>query len=224
MHRRRRYLVVGWLWFLGTLVPMIGLVQVGGQAMADRYAYLPFVGLFIAVCWGIADAAEWRLSNAWLSVVSVTVLLLLTLATHRQVSYWSDDVSLWSHAVQVTANNAAAENMLGETLQRAGRSDDAIPYFRAATAADPLLASPHYHLGAYEQRQENLSAAMEQFQEVIALTASDTGLMANLRADTFLRMSSIYTKLDNPSEAEKCLALAARERDKLHTFESNSLR
>ena len=122
--RNRRYLAVGWLWFLGTLVPMIGLLQVGGQAMADRYAYLPFVGLFIAVCWGVADWAEqWHVSEAWMAVGSVAILLLLAFGTHRQLSYWSDDVALWSHTVQVTKNNSGAENVLGEALQKEGRAD-----------------------------------------------------------------------------------------------------
>ena len=93
--RSRRYLLTGWLWFLGTLVPMIGLVQVGNQAMADRYAYLPFVGLFIMFCWGAADAAEQRhLPAAVMPAASVVVLLALTVLTHRQINYWNDGLTL----------------------------------------------------------------------------------------------------------------------------------
>ena len=104
--RRLRYPLVGWLWFLGTLVPMIGLVQVNRQAMADRYAYISFIGLFILVCWGAADLAEQRhLSPVWLRSGSVAVLLLLGALTYRQVGFWSDNLTLWSHALEVTHGN-----------------------------------------------------------------------------------------------------------------------
>src|SRR5271165_3871570 len=96
--RRQRYLATGWFWFLGTLVPMIGLVQVGAAAMADRYAYLPFIGLFIMICWGIAEWAERRqISPRWLAAPSFAVLIALSAVTYRQLSYWRDNVLLWSH-------------------------------------------------------------------------------------------------------------------------------
>ena len=133
--RRRRYLLVGWLWFLGTLVPMIGVVQVGDQAMADRYAYLPFLGLFIMICWGVADLFSKRTaskddvqvreagtgkgpSSIVLIAVSIAVLATLALLTHRQIGYWKDDVTLWSHAVQVTTGNHQAETYLGQAWLR----------------------------------------------------------------------------------------------------------
>ena len=222
VNRDRRYLAVGWLWFLGTLVPMIGLVQVGGQAMADRYAYLPFVGLFIAACWGVSDRARgWHHSEAWLSGASVAVLLLLVSATHRQLSYWSDDVALWSHTVQVTGANAAAQSMLGEALQREGRSD-AFVHFRAAAETDPLLVAPHYHLGIYEQQRGDMQVAIAQFEKVIETTQSDTGLLAGLRADTFLRMSYAYHTLGELADAEKFRELAVKEKRKQRDFKAIS--
>ncbi len=152
INRSHRYLAVGWLWFLGTLVPMIGLLQVGGQAMADRYGYLPFLGLFIAVCWGVADLAEHQhVADVWVVGASVATLLLLIFATHRQLGYWSNDVTLWSHTVQVTKNNSGAENILGEALRREGHLEDAMLHFHAAAAMDPLLPYPHYHIGVYEE-------------------------------------------------------------------------
>jgi protein O-mannosyl-transferase len=221
--RSHRYLAVGWLWFLGTLVPMIGLLQVGGQAMADRYAYLPFVGLFIVVCWGVADWAERRhLADVWVVDVSVATLLLLTLATHRQLGYWSDDVTLWSHTVQVTKNNAGAENILGEALRREGRLEDAMLHFRAAAAMDPLLPYPHYHIGIYQDQHGNPQAAIEQFQKVMELTQNDTGLLAGLRADTLLRMHSAYDAIGDHANAEKCLSMAAQQRHKQQNFEANT--
>lgn len=94
--RSHRYLFLGWFWFLGTLVPMIGLVQVGGQAMADRYAYLSFIGLFLMICWGVTEwAARRHISAAWLAGVSAAVLLALAAVAHHQVDYWGDNVTLW---------------------------------------------------------------------------------------------------------------------------------
>jgi hypothetical protein len=224
VNQGRRYLAVGWIWFLGTLVPMIGLVQVGGQAMADRYAYLPFVGLFIAICWCVADWAQGsHHSVLWLSGASIAVLLLLASATHRQLSYWSDDVALWSHTVQVTGNNAAAQNVLGEALQREGRWSDAMLHFRAAADTDPLLASPHYHLGIYEQQRGNMPAAIGQFKKVIEATQTDTGLLTSLRADTFFRMYSAYNTLGDHANAEECRDRALNEQHRRLKFEANSL-
>ena len=119
----------------------MGLKQVGSQAMADRYAYLPFIGLFIMVCWGCADWAEERtLATAWLAAPGIAVLLALTVVAHRQIDYWGDNVTLWSHTLQVTSGNWQAENNLGMALFRQGRMEEAIPHFRAAAAIDPSIA------------------------------------------------------------------------------------
>ena len=101
----RRYLATGWLWFLVSLVPMLGIVQAGNQGMADRYAYGSFLGLFIMVCWGISDWARQRsISTAWLAGTSALVLLALSAVAYRQIGYWKDSVTLWSHAAQVVPN------------------------------------------------------------------------------------------------------------------------
>ena len=221
--RSRRYLLVGWLWFLGALVPMIGVLQVGGQAMADRYAYLSFVGLFIAACWLVADLAEQRhISQALLAPACVVVLGLLMFATHRQLSYWSDDVSLWSHTVQVTRNNAAAENLLGEALQREGRRGEAMTHFRAAAAMDPLLPYPHYHVGIYDEEQGLPQEALEQFKTVIALTRTDTGVLAPLRADTFQRMASAYDATGDSAAADDCIRSSLQEQRLGRKFDLNT--
>ncbi len=121
LRRQQPYLLVGWFWFLGTLVPMIGLVQVGSQAMADRYAYLPFIGIFLMVCWGIAEwALRRRISVSWLEGTSLVVLAALAIISHRQIGYWKDDVAMWSRAVQVTKGNLVAEDNLGAVLLNRG--------------------------------------------------------------------------------------------------------
>src|SRR5438552_15583382 len=137
--RRRRYPLVGWLWFLGTLVPMIGLVQVGAQAMADRYAYLSYVGLFIMLCWAVADWASTRqIHQRWLAAAGAVVVISLAILAHRQLNYWSDNITLWTHTLQVTTDNFVAEDNLGGALLQQFRTEEAIPHFRNAIKINPF--------------------------------------------------------------------------------------
>src|SRR5207245_2438854 len=103
------YLIVGWLWYLGTLVPVLGLVQVGSQAIADRYTYVPLIGLFLLFCWSVFDLlAGWRHQGIVLAVSAGAVLLACTTCALKQVSYWHDSVSLWTRALEVTEKNSFA--------------------------------------------------------------------------------------------------------------------
>ena len=131
----QKYLAVGWFWFLGSLVPMIGLVQVGSQAMADRYAYLPFLGLFLMLTWLASDWVQaHRLSDAWLAVPGVVCLLALGTLTYRQVGYWHDPESLWLHALANSEDNYGAQLHLGDFLLSQGRVEEAGAHYRAALA------------------------------------------------------------------------------------------
>jgi tetratricopeptide (TPR) repeat protein len=202
--RRRRYPVVGWLWFLGTLVPMIGLVQLNHQAMADRYAYLSFVGLFIFVCWAVADFAEERqLSPVWLRAVSVAGLLLLSVLTYRQIGFWADNLTLWSHTLEVTEGNYLAENIVGSTLMDQGQPEQALPHFQAALAINPADPSTYMYLGAYEQGHGNLQQAIEEYRQTIALT--DNAVQRNLwlRSTVFDRMGLAYRQLGDFEQARQ---------------------
>ncbi len=115
--RRWRYLPVGWFWFLGTLIPVIGLVQVGDAAMADRYAYVPLIGIFVMITWGLADLADARKVRAiWLVTLALCALTALSIAASRQIGYWDSDYDLWSHTLAVTERNAAAHNSLATAL------------------------------------------------------------------------------------------------------------
>jgi len=195
--RRRRYLPVGWFWFLGTLVPMIGLKQVGAQAMADRYAYLPFVGLFLMVCWGVAEWGEKRrLATAWLAVPSVMVLLALVVVTHRQIDYWSDHVTLWSHTLDVTSGNWQAENNLGMALLRQGKMEEAIPHFRAAAAIDPSDPVSNMNIGTYEHSHGNLPQAIEYYKKAILLARNP-----KLKADAYNNLGYAYKDLGDYADA-----------------------
>jgi tetratricopeptide (TPR) repeat protein len=134
----RPYLIVGWLWFLGTLVPVIGLVQVGEQTMADRYFYIPSIGLFIAIVFGLADIAERRRVAPWLSaVIASVVLLVLATLTNAQIHCWRDNFTLFEHALAVGPSTPAVEDSLGYALQRSGRLDEAAAHFEKALQIKP---------------------------------------------------------------------------------------
>jgi hypothetical protein len=212
-YRGRRYLLVGWLWFLGTMVPMIGLVQVGPQAMADRYAYLPVLGLFIMICWGVADWAEARhISRAWMASASIAVLLALAATTQRQISYWKDDVTLWSHAVQVTGRNYVAEDSWGAALMARGRSEEAMAHFQSAAAIAPLYPSTYLLMGKCEQERGNLRGAIEQYKELIRITQSAAVANAALRISAFTLMSYAYRDLGDSADALESFEAAQSER------------
>jgi len=167
--RKHRYLIVGWLWFLGSLVPMIGVVQVGKQAMADRYAYLSFIGLFVMFSWGVADVAEARrVSAAWARAMSVALLLILAAVTRHQLRYWQDNVSLWSHAAETTTGNYIAEDSLGELLLRGGDVEQAMLHFRRALAIDPHDGVGHLALAGYAQHMHRWPEAIAAYKQAIS--------------------------------------------------------
>ena len=202
---------MGWFWFLGTLVPMIGLIQVGSQAMADRYAYLPFVGLFIMVCWGVADWAELHIFLAWLAGISMTALLPLAAVTHRQIGYWKDDVTLWSHATQVTSGNWEAENNLGVTLLNEEQADQAIPHLRAAESISPSNPWSKLYIGFYEQQKGHLPQAIERYKQVISMTQNDTLRSVGLRIPALSNMASVYQYLGDSAHASESSEAAKSE-------------
>jgi len=206
--RRYRYVLVGWLWFVGTMVPMIGVVQVGAQAMADRYTYLPMVGLLIVLCWGAADWAQHnRLSPLVLRSVSPVLLLALALVTRRQLEYWSDDLSVWTHALQVTSGNYVAEDMVGAILLDRGETTAAVQHLRTAAAICPLEPLTYFYLGIYQEQQANPEAAVAEFWKVVRLTRTP-----ELKAETLKRMAGDYRALGNEEFARKCSLAASQLR------------
>ena len=204
--RSRRYLLVGWLWFLGTMVPMIGLVQVGRQAMADRYAYLPLLGIFIMICWGVADYAQERhLPAASLPAVSCVVILAMAIMTHRQIGYWADNVSLWTHTIEVTAPNYVAQDDLGGALMTENRLEEAIGHFREAATIHPVDPISNFNIGFYEQRHGDLQDAIEQYRKAIILTTSPS-----LKVQALNNMGLAYRDLGSPDKARECFEAAKR--------------
>jgi tetratricopeptide (TPR) repeat protein len=205
---RRRYLAMGWFWFLGTLVPVIGLVQVGEQAIADRYMYLPELGIFIAIVWLAWDlAAEANISKTWLAVPAVAVLLALGLATYRQLGHWHDGETLWKYTLSVTQRNYMAHVNLAMVLAEQGRADEAIPEFRAAEQFHDYPASQFLSLGAYEQHNGHLQGAIEQYKR--ALQASHNPDEQTAAGD---QIASAYSEVKDWQAASEAYDAALRLR------------
>jgi tetratricopeptide (TPR) repeat protein len=157
LRRERRYLPVGWLWYLGTLVPVIGIIQVGQQALADRYAYIPSIGLFIAIVWGLADlSAEFRVPG-WIRVgMAGTALLGCIYLTHLQVEHWRNSWTLWEHAMRANPSNYLAHASLASLYADRGSDEDdkaAILHFRLAIQKNPYDRKSYADLGQVLHRQ-----------------------------------------------------------------------
>jgi len=166
--RRRKYVLVGWLWYVGALVPVIGLVQVGPQAMADRYMYMPMVGLLIIVSWAVGDLASGRRRRqAVIAAMSAPVLFALVALTRVQVTHWRDGVTLFGRALEVTHDNAMAENGYGHALFEAGRADEAVVHLGKAVEMSPTFFDARNNLGRVLLKQARLDEAVAQFEELI---------------------------------------------------------
>jgi Flp pilus assembly protein TadD len=171
LFRERRPFFVGWFWFLGTLVPMIGLVQISVHAMADRYAYIPLLGIFVIICWGAAElSATWHVPHR-VSVAGVAIIFVaLAMGLHRQVSFWGDNLSLWSHTLAVTTANYTAEDQYATALIAVGRVEEAIPHFRRALSIRPDDAMATLNLATYSQMMGNYPAALDGYGRVLQFT------------------------------------------------------
>ena len=188
MLQRKRYLSVGWFWYLGTMVPVIGLVQVGEQGMADRYAYIPFVGLFIMAIWGIADLARARhIPAIYLALAASVAFAGFSVATHAQLGYWKNTKALWSRTLAVTDRNFVAHDSLGAALINEGKIQEAKAHFQAAVAINPRDPFSQLDLGVCEKLQGNVKAAIERYETALSLATDPS-----LRATAFGNLGSIY--------------------------------
>jgi protein O-mannosyl-transferase len=166
--RSRPYLMVGWLWFLGTLVPVIGIVQVGGQIMADRYFYIPSIGLFIALVFGLADIAKsWRVAPALSAGIAGGILLILAALTNAQIQRWRDSFTLFEHTLAVTPPNLRIEHNLGVAFGASDRYDEAAAHFAKALQIDPNFYDGLVAMGVTRAHQGRLPEAIEYFQTAI---------------------------------------------------------
>jgi tetratricopeptide (TPR) repeat protein len=159
--QRRPYLIVGWLWFIISLVPVIGLVQVGVQSIADRYTYLPAIGLFVMIAWyAIELLAAWPAAKPMLASAAGLVLTACFLVSMHQLPYWHDSIKLFSHAIEVTTDNAVAHCNLGQALAAAGKSEEAHAEFTKALKIDPTYVSAMVSMSSYYNLHGNYDEAI----------------------------------------------------------------
>jgi len=196
-YRSQRYLPTGWLWFLGTLIPVIGLVQVGYQSMADRYTYIPLIGVFVMLVWGMAELADHRkLGLTWRLVPAVVILVPLSWAARRQLSYWDSGLDLWSHTLAVNPNNFIAEDNLGDSLLTAGKPDEAFTHFQRAAEIMPRDPWSHGNMGAYLQQHGRFQEAIAEYRTTLSL--SQDRIMVAL---TNANLGSAYRDLGDDKDA-----------------------
>ncbi len=179
--KKRRYLAVGWFWYLGTLIPVIGLIQVGMQALADRYTYIPYIGLAVMISWGMTDLAQaWprsRVALAWGAWLAMAGCLAVTCS---QVKYWRNSITLNEHASKVTSGNYVALSNLGESLMDNGKLDEAVKRFQEVIRLKPNAPKPYNNLGKVYAVQEKLDDAMAMFSKAISLNPGQSEAHYNL--------------------------------------------
>ena len=168
--KRSPYFFTGWFWYLGTLVPVIGLVQVGNQAMADRYTYIPLIGIFMIISWGVPELIKgWRYKKKLLSIIAPAIIIVLASITFHQTGYWKNSITLFEHTVSVTSDNHKAYNNLGVALQAQGRLDDAIMDYQEALRIKPENETTLINLGVALQAQGHTDDAIQHFLEALRI-------------------------------------------------------
>ena len=213
--RRHRYLTVGWLWFLGMLVPVIGLVQVGYQAMADRYTYLPSIGLYIIIAFGASSLiSKWKHKKILLSVISVVILASMCLLTRIQVGYWKNSEALFGHALDVTRNNIVMHDNMAYSLIKERKYNKAMYHLGKAVQIDPQFAPPFQHIGDVFLAQNKLDKARVAFKK-----AEELGY--NPRCEVYSQLGTVYFKMGRYDLAEKNYRKAIELKDDHQDAKSN---
>ena len=168
--KRLPYLVVGWLWYLGTLVPVIGLVKFGAHAMADRFTYVPLTGIFIMISWGVPGlVSRWRHRQKGLSAIATAMISVLMATAWVQTRYWTNDITLFAHAIDVTANNYVAHTNLGIALKNRGNTSEAIRHYRKVLKINPRYAQGYNNLGNALASQGKVDEAVSLFYKALQL-------------------------------------------------------
>jgi len=179
--RSRPYLAAGWLWYLGTLIPVIGIVQVGWQAMADRYSYIPLIGLFIMISWGGADLMEgWRHRRKVMGATMCLLLSMCMILTWMQAKNWNNSATLFRHAINVTSKNYLAHNNFGLCLMEQSKTKEAIKHYSEAIRINPFYAGAHYNLGVAKAKQGRFQEAVKHYSEAVRIEPKNVGAHNNL--------------------------------------------
>ena len=180
-YKTRPWLLVGWLWYLGTLLPVIGLVQAGSQAMADRYTYVPLIGMFIILVWGLFDLLErYRIKPFKFAFIAIAFLSALIAVSWIQVGYWQNSITLFEHTLDVTKNNYVAHNNLGHRLLELGKSEDARRHFAKSIQINSEFEIAHLNLGLAFSRQGKLDQAIKHYSKALQIKPNYTVAHNNL--------------------------------------------
>ncbi|MEP7015781.1 MAG: tetratricopeptide repeat protein [Verrucomicrobiota bacterium] len=181
LRKSRPYFFVGWFWYLSMLAPVIGVIQVNLQGHADRYTYLPQIGLYLAIAFAIADLSmRWRFRRAFLTAAALLVIMAFAWTARAQTAFWRDSESLWTHAIAVTKDNALAHASLADLLLRRGRLDEAIFHCEEALKIRPADADAHNNLGLALLQKGDEKAAAVQFEKCLEIDADHMNAMVNL--------------------------------------------
>jgi Tfp pilus assembly protein PilF len=211
MARRRRYLLTGWLWYLGTLVPVIGLVQVGDQALADRYSYIPLTGLFIIIAWGLPDLlAKWRFRKIALAVSAIAVLSALSIRTYIQQGYWRNTTTLCEHALKVTQGNYVAHYCLAADFLHRGQIDQieqAVNHYHQTLQIKPNYFKALGGLAEAFARQGRTDQAVKYYNEALRLEPDGFFSLNNL---AWLRATHSQAEFRNPKQAVRLAERASK--------------
>ena len=203
--KKHRYIVTGWFWYLGTMVPVIGLVQVGMQSMADRYTYIPSIGISIFVTWTIREfTRKWKRQKIILSLSAITVLTILFICTRIQIKYWKNSSTLFEHTLKVTKNNYVAHNNYGTLLCKEGHFKDGIAHLRKSVDINPKHTNALYNLGLALAQKGEYPEAISYLRKALELDPNDPYTMINL---AYVLVTVKDEKLRNINEA---IALAQR--------------
>ena len=204
LRKKRPYLITGWLWYLGMLVPVIGLVQVGWQGRADRYTYLPQIGLYIATTWAVADLTSlWRRQRTILSAAAILVIGALSLCAWVQTSYWRESERLFRHALAVTTNNDVAENNLGIVFLGQGKVDEAISLLQSAVDLRPDNSPAHENLAKALLQKGQVDDALIQYRKLLELQP-DNIEVHNIVGTVFTQQGRV---VEGVEEWQKVLAI-----------------
>lgn len=211
--KRRPYLLAGWLWYVGMLVPVIGLVQVGAQAMADRYTYVPLLGIFIIIAWGTDELTrKWRRRTTTLFGAAVVLLVILAGLTRRQAGFWRDERALWRHALEVTDGNWMAHSNLGVILRRENKEEEAIVQLRAALKTYPEHLNSLNALGKALRRLGRNQEAIDVYQKALDIMPD---------ADTYYSLGNALMDLNRDEAALKAFRRAVEMKPDAYSAYNN---
>jgi tetratricopeptide (TPR) repeat protein len=198
---RRPYLLVGWFWYLGTLLPVIGLVQTGAQAWADRYTYIPLIGVFVIIAWGISDVLEgWRYRRSTLLLLGGAIVFALTAVAWKQTGYWGNNFTLFTRALNVTENNWLAWNNMGNVYRQTNKIERAIFCFQEALRIKPDYAMAWFNLGVTYSDLGQSRRAITYYLEAVRIWPAYAVAWLNL-GESYANLGDYQQAINNCKEA-----------------------